>query len=315
MPRHSGHHLRTAGHFGLRGDFAWPEPRFAQRCFWWIGGQSVQRAGSPDCAVHDDKHRIQVPGFYDDVVALTPKERAAFTALPFDEAAYLSDLGVTAGWGEAGYSTGERRWARADMRRQRALWWLLGAGAQDHCARVGDGQNYLSARSQPESGQAATGDPKVSGGELPPRPAAGVPLVSRMSGTGVRQRKPLYEGRAASRRGSVRVRAGNDSRRGSIPVVGTFREVPESIHSSWVGGKTRTICTALTSALPWPIFTAARGPAPTCGANWPTRHDSSIRDSRGSFRITALLVARVCAIAHKRRMSRAEVPCDAESSS
>ena len=34
--------------------------------------------------------RIRIPGFYDDVVALTEAERAAFAALPFDEEAYRS---------------------------------------------------------------------------------------------------------------------------------------------------------------------------------------------------------------------------------
>lgn len=62
--------------------------------------------------LHDDQGRIQVPGFYDDVVPLTAKERTAFAALPFDEADYLKDLGVKQGWGEAGYTTAERRWAR-----------------------------------------------------------------------------------------------------------------------------------------------------------------------------------------------------------
>jgi acetylornithine deacetylase/succinyl-diaminopimelate desuccinylase-like protein len=62
--------------------------------------------------LHDDQHRIQVPGFYDDVVPLTPKERKAFAALPFSEAEYLKDLGATAAWGEAGFTTTERRWAR-----------------------------------------------------------------------------------------------------------------------------------------------------------------------------------------------------------
>jgi acetylornithine deacetylase/succinyl-diaminopimelate desuccinylase-like protein len=62
--------------------------------------------------LHDDKQRIQIPGFYDDVVPLAPQERKAFATLPFDEAAYLADLGVTAAWGEAGFSSNERRWAR-----------------------------------------------------------------------------------------------------------------------------------------------------------------------------------------------------------
>jgi acetylornithine deacetylase/succinyl-diaminopimelate desuccinylase-like protein len=62
--------------------------------------------------LHDDEGRIQVSGFYDDVVALEPEERKAYAALPFDEAAYLKDLGVGAGFGEAGFSAVERRWAR-----------------------------------------------------------------------------------------------------------------------------------------------------------------------------------------------------------
>lgn len=55
---------------------------------------------------------IQIPGFYDDVVPLTEEERAAFAALPFDEQDYLKNLGVAAASGEAGFSTLERRWAR-----------------------------------------------------------------------------------------------------------------------------------------------------------------------------------------------------------
>jgi succinyl-diaminopimelate desuccinylase len=60
----------------------------------------------------DESGRIQVPGFYDDVVPLTERERAEFASLPFDEAAFCSQIGVTALAGEAGYSTLERRWAR-----------------------------------------------------------------------------------------------------------------------------------------------------------------------------------------------------------
>jgi acetylornithine deacetylase/succinyl-diaminopimelate desuccinylase-like protein len=56
--------------------------------------------------------RIRIPGFYDDVVALTDDERAALGALPFDEVAYREALGLPALVGEAGFSTLERRGAR-----------------------------------------------------------------------------------------------------------------------------------------------------------------------------------------------------------
>lgn len=62
--------------------------------------------------LHDDQGRVQVPGFYDDVQELTAEERKNFAALPFDETAFLKELGSPAATGEAGYSSLERRWAR-----------------------------------------------------------------------------------------------------------------------------------------------------------------------------------------------------------
>jgi acetylornithine deacetylase/succinyl-diaminopimelate desuccinylase-like protein len=59
--------------------------------------------------------RILIEGFYDAVQPLTDDERRRFASLPFDEAAYMADLGVTALWGEAGYTTYERTWARPTL--------------------------------------------------------------------------------------------------------------------------------------------------------------------------------------------------------
>jgi succinyl-diaminopimelate desuccinylase len=56
--------------------------------------------------------RIQVPGFYDDVVPLSPRERRQFAALPFNEKAYREQTGVGQLAGEKGYTTLERRWGR-----------------------------------------------------------------------------------------------------------------------------------------------------------------------------------------------------------
>jgi acetylornithine deacetylase/succinyl-diaminopimelate desuccinylase-like protein len=62
--------------------------------------------------LHDDQGRVQIPGFYEAIPPLAPAEREQFHALPFDENQFLRELGLDAGWGEAGYSTLERRWAR-----------------------------------------------------------------------------------------------------------------------------------------------------------------------------------------------------------
>ena len=56
--------------------------------------------------------KILIPGFYDDVRALAGWERDEFAKLPFDENAYRQELGVSELFGEEGYSTRERTWAR-----------------------------------------------------------------------------------------------------------------------------------------------------------------------------------------------------------
>ena len=63
-------------------------------------------------AMVDRRGKIQIPGFYDDVVPLTERERQQFAALPFDEAKYFAEIGVDGAFGEEGYSALERRWAR-----------------------------------------------------------------------------------------------------------------------------------------------------------------------------------------------------------
>jgi succinyl-diaminopimelate desuccinylase len=63
-------------------------------------------------ALRDDQGRVQVPGFYDDVLPLTETEREQFRDLPFDETEFMAQLGVGGLSGEVGFSTLERRWAR-----------------------------------------------------------------------------------------------------------------------------------------------------------------------------------------------------------
>src|SRR5262245_40327379 len=59
--------------------------------------------------------RVLIPGFYDDVVALTDEERQLLNELPFDEEAYRAGIGVPALTGESGYGVLERRGARPTL--------------------------------------------------------------------------------------------------------------------------------------------------------------------------------------------------------
>ncbi len=63
----------------------------------------------------DEKDRVTIPGFYDDVVEITDRERKEFASLPFDVEAYKRELGVRALSGEAGYTPLEQLWARPTL--------------------------------------------------------------------------------------------------------------------------------------------------------------------------------------------------------
>jgi acetylornithine deacetylase/succinyl-diaminopimelate desuccinylase-like protein len=63
-------------------------------------------------ALHDEHGRVQVPGFYDDVLELTDIERALFAKVPVDDAEFLGVAQSRALSGELGFSTLERVGAR-----------------------------------------------------------------------------------------------------------------------------------------------------------------------------------------------------------
>ncbi len=60
----------------------------------------------------DKDGRCTVPGFYDDVLDLDRDERDGFAALGYTDAILKAETGAPAAFGEAGYTTLERMWAR-----------------------------------------------------------------------------------------------------------------------------------------------------------------------------------------------------------
>ncbi|MFZ0452387.1 MAG: dipeptidase [Ignavibacteriaceae bacterium] len=65
--------------------------------------------------LHDKNDRITIPGFYDDVIKLTKKEKENFKKLKFSEKKFAKNLKVAELKGEKGYSTIERIWARPTL--------------------------------------------------------------------------------------------------------------------------------------------------------------------------------------------------------
>jgi acetylornithine deacetylase/succinyl-diaminopimelate desuccinylase-like protein len=74
--------------------------------------------------------RVKIPGFYDDVRPLSDEERAAWKALPWNERKFKKDLGAPRLFGESGYSTLERLWARPTFEVNGLLSGFTGEGAK-----------------------------------------------------------------------------------------------------------------------------------------------------------------------------------------
>ncbi len=66
-------------------------------------------------SLHTADGRVAVEEFYEQVTELTPNEKAALVALPFDEGEYLQQVGAPGTFGETGYTTLERLWTRPTL--------------------------------------------------------------------------------------------------------------------------------------------------------------------------------------------------------
>lgn len=75
----------------------------------------IQALAELIASLHDKNGRVTIPGFYDDVRKLTRAERQAYRKLPWSEKRYAKDLGVRQLYGEKGFSTLERVWARPTL--------------------------------------------------------------------------------------------------------------------------------------------------------------------------------------------------------
>ncbi len=107
--------------YGLRGlaymqvDIEGPARDLHSGSFGGSVHNPIQALAEIIAALHDKNGRVIIPGFYDDVRPLTKKERDSYRKLPWSDRKYARELGVRRLYGEKGFSTIERLWARPTL--------------------------------------------------------------------------------------------------------------------------------------------------------------------------------------------------------
>lgn len=107
--------------YGLRGlaymqiDLVGPNKDLHSGSFGGSVHNPIQALAEIIAQLHDINGRVTIPGFYDDVRPLTRKERDAYKKLPWNDAKYAKSLGVKKLYGEKGFTTLERLWARPTL--------------------------------------------------------------------------------------------------------------------------------------------------------------------------------------------------------
>ncbi len=107
--------------YGLRGlsymqiDLTGPNKDLHSGSFGGSIHNPIQALAEIIAQLHDKHGRVTIPGFYDDVLKLTAKERAAYKKLPWNDKTYAKNLGVPMLYGEKGFTSIERLWARPTL--------------------------------------------------------------------------------------------------------------------------------------------------------------------------------------------------------
>jgi acetylornithine deacetylase/succinyl-diaminopimelate desuccinylase-like protein len=81
-------------------------------------------------ALHDEQGRVTVPGFYGDVETVAEDERKAMVSLSTGDEEMAKSLGISALFGESGYSTLERLWVRPTLEINGIYGGFQGAGTK-----------------------------------------------------------------------------------------------------------------------------------------------------------------------------------------
>ncbi|MBI5476772.1 MAG: dipeptidase [Ignavibacteriales bacterium] len=122
--------------YGLRGlsymqiDLVGPDKDLHSGSYGGSVHNPIQALAEIISSLHDKNGKIKVDGFYDDVIKLTKEERSSFKRLPWNDKKFAKELGIKKLYGESGFTTLERLWARPTLECNGILGGFTGEGAK-----------------------------------------------------------------------------------------------------------------------------------------------------------------------------------------
>ena len=190
-------------------------------------GGTVQNPANAICEIvarlKDGRGRCLVPGFYDDVLDLDAEERAAFARLNYTDEVLREETGAPSAFGEEGYTTLERMWARptCDVNGLSSGYGGLGAKTIIPSKAVAKFSMRLVPNQDPERIAAACMDYVRS--ICPPGLDCKVENLHNAQPVLVKRGSPLMQAGMRALEAGFQARPVFIREGGSIPIVGTFQ--------------------------------------------------------------------------------------------
>ncbi len=175
--------------------------------------------------LQDQNGRVQIEGFYDKVVPVSNAQRSQWDALGFDEAAFLSGIGLSMPSGERGYAALERLWARptADIN---GIWGgYTGAGSKTVIASEASAKVSFRLVPKQDPDEVMAQFKRFVLDRLPPDAAASFADFARSPGIEVNVESPHVHAALAALEEEYGKSALMTGSGGSIPVVTALRSI------------------------------------------------------------------------------------------
>ncbi len=195
-------------------------------------GGTVRNPGNALAAIvaslTDEDGRCRVPGFYDAVLDLDQEERDGFAALGYTDEILCEETGAPEPWGEKGYTTLERMWARPTCDVNGLVSGYGGEGAKTIIPATALAKVSMRLVPDQDPEAVATAFKEFVLGNAPRGVKVSVEFLHGAKPVLVPRNSPMMQaGMAALEEGfgakPVFIREG-----GSIPIVGTFQDCLKS---------------------------------------------------------------------------------------